>query len=147
MTTLSAAWELQKAAAALIVADSALGALIKGSDGRVRIFDDVPPPSGDGDQSAFVLLGDGEETNIGGECLPGSSHAIALTVCSANVGFKSAKLIAQALRDCLDGADVVIAGFESNSLTWRSTSHRRHPDQATLRQSIVVFDIELRPDH
>lgn len=143
MTTVSASYELQKAVTALLVANAEIQALLKEGTKEVRVYDDVPESA----VTPYVIIGDDEESNIGGECLPGSTHTIALTVVSANVGFKLCKLVAAALCDALDGADVQISGFEKNSLFLRAISHRRHPDQATLRQSTVIFEIELRPDH
>jgi hypothetical protein len=135
----SASWELQKALVAFLAADAGVQAVLGTSP--CRIFDDVPPDA----QTPYVLAGDEEEDTRAGEDIPGSGHMFALTVCSADVGFRSCKEIAQILRDLLDGNSLDVPGFSAGTITWHRTSHRRNPDQATLRQSTLVFEIELRP--
>lgn len=139
MTTLSASWELQKALVAFLKSDGGVQAVF--GTNPCRLFDDIP----EGAISPFVIVGDEEEDSRAAEEIPGTGHMFALTVVSTNTGFQKSKEGAQTLKDVLEQATLTITGFEVGTITYHRTSHRRNPDQATFRQSTLLFEVELRP--
>lgn len=138
MTVTSVSWELQKAINVRLKSDVDAKAYL-GDNGA---YDDVQPMA---DGTLFAIIGDDEERSLGEECDAGSSHTFAITVFSAKVGYEKTKLAAQAIRNALTSSPLSVSGYRTTDLTWQSTSNRRNPDQATWRQSTMIFEVELRP--
>lgn len=97
--TEGADWNIQKAIAELLFADTNLSALIGD-----RLYEEVP----DKPQFPYVVLGDTQEIDDSVQCLDGSELFIDLHVWTNEPGYKKCKLISAILKTLLHRADLTL---------------------------------------
>ena len=117
----SAAWALQQAVYAALVADHTLSTLCNG-----RVFDAVPR----GAAFPYVVIGEAEEQDAGS---PASEHTLSLHLWSRGNGSREIKQLAGAVRTCLDGANLTLNGHVLVSLAFLSADYTRQSDGETYR--------------
>lgn len=120
----SASWALQCAIYAALVADDTLAALV-----GTRLYDAPPRKS----EFPYVVFAEDEETAWNTADNTGSEHGITIQAWSRAGGRKECKAIADALRGCLDDADLTLDGHRLVSLRFRSAAYRREADGRTFR--------------
>jgi len=119
-----AAWALQQAVFAALVADHTLTTLCGG-----RVFDAVPR----GAAFPYVVLGEAEEQDAGS---PASTHTLSLHLWSRGNGSREIKQLASAVRGCLDGAHLTLDGHVLVDLAFLSADYARQSDAETYRGSL-----------
>ena len=120
----SAAWALQQAVFAALVADHTLTTLCNG-----RIFDAVPR----GATFPYIVIGEAEEQDAGS---PASEHTLSLHLWSRGNGTREIKQLASAVRSCLDGAPLTLDGHVLVGLAFLSADYARQSDGETYRGSL-----------
>lgn len=97
-----------------------------------RLYDAVPREA----VFPYAVLGDGQENDWSTATERGSEHILAIHVWSRGGGHREAKQIAAAIRGCLDGASLALAGFALIDLRFQSADYARQPDGDTWRASL-----------
>lgn len=120
---MTAAWALQKAVYAALASDAALAVFCGG-----RVFDAVPKNAA----FPYVVIGEAEERD-GGSI---ATHALSLHLWSRSHGAREIKLIASAVRACLDGAPLALDGHVLIALAFVSADYVRQSDGETWRGSL-----------
>lgn len=121
---------LQAAVYQRLVADTALAALIGNA-----IFD-APP----GDQVGGTYVSIGPETVRDASCQTekGATHEFSVSVVTDETGFLTAKQVAVALSDALDGATLVLARGYLVGL-WFLRARARRVEEADVRRIDLFF--------
>jgi hypothetical protein len=120
----AAAWALQEAVYAALIADHTLANLCSG-----RVFDAVPG----GTAFPYVVIGEAEEQDGG---RPVIEHTLSLHLWSRGNGTREIKQLASAVRGCLDGARLVLDGHVLVDLAFLSADYARQTDGETYRGSL-----------
>lgn len=118
-----AAVALRSAVRSALVADGALVALLGGA----RVYDEVPR----GASFPYVTLGEARVTDYGSDEAPATEHALVLHAWSRQGGHREAHLIAGALLQALDDADLSLAGHRLINLRFALADVRREADGLT----------------
>ncbi len=134
---MNASWALQQAIFAALCASSAVKAMVGNPP---RVFD-APPR---GTPFPYIVVGDDTQSDWSTATEPGSEHALAVHVWSCADGRKEAKLVADAVRDTLDGAALSVAGQALIDLRHLSTTLSREPDGETTH-AVLRFRAVLEP--
>jgi hypothetical protein len=122
-------WALQEAVFAELSANAEVQAVLGDPP---RLYDAVPRAAA----FPYAVLGDGQETDASTASEAGSEHILAIHVWSRGGGHREAKEIAAAIRDCLDGAALSLAGFALIDLAFRTADYAREPDGETWRAAL-----------
>jgi len=122
-------WALQEAVFAELSANAGVQSALGDPP---RLYDAVPRAAA----FPYAALGDGQETDFSTATEQGSEHILALHVWSRGGGHREAKQIAAAIRDCLDGASLALAGFALVGIAFQSADYARQPDGETWRASL-----------
>lgn len=123
---MSASWALQQA----IFATLCSGDDVKDVAGDpARVFD-APPR---GEDFPYIVIGDDTQSDWSTATEPGSEHAVAVHVWSRAGGHREAKLVAEAVRGALDGAELSVTGQALIDLRHLETEFFRDGDGETFR--------------
>jgi hypothetical protein len=134
---MSASWALQQAIFATLCASDD----VKNAVGDPpRVFD-TPPR---GTAFPYIVIGDDTESDWSTASEPGSEHAIQVHVWSRADGRKEAKLVADAVRDTLDGAELSVTGQALIDIRYLETALTRDSDGETIH-AVLRFRAVLEP--
>lgn len=117
-------WALQQAVFAALTADSGVSAALAG------VYD-APPR---GAALPYAVIGDATETDWSTKTDAGTAAAFTVTIWSRAEGHKESKLAAAAVRACLDGAALSLAGLVM--LRFDSAAYARESDGITRRADL-----------
>jgi hypothetical protein len=126
---MSASWALQQAVFTALGADAGVIALL-GSPPCV--YDDVPRDA----VMPYAVIGEASESDWSTKTDGGVSLLLAVRIWSRDAGFMQAKQIAGAIRACLDGAALRLAGATLIDLRFESASYGRESDGLTRRAEL-----------
>ncbi|MEI9932790.1 MAG: DUF3168 domain-containing protein [Rhizomicrobium sp.] len=126
---MSASWALQHAIFATLCASDEIKDVVGDPP---RVFD-APPR---GVAFPYIVIGDDTESDWSTATEPGSEHALVLHVWSRADGRKEAKLVADAVRDALDGADLDITGQTLIGIRYLDTAFTRESDGETTHAAL-----------
>ena len=116
----SAAWPLQQAMHAALIADAPLVALLGGA----RVYDDVPTRGA----FPYVTFAPAQSRDFGTGSEDGEEHVVTLNVWSRGGGRKEALAIIAAVRGVLHDAALTLAGHRLVNLRHESSDARRGRD-------------------
>lgn len=125
-----AAAALQAAIFQRLVGDSALEALVGGA-----IYDAAPPGTALG---TYVSLGPEVASDASSKTEKGASHEFAISVVTDAAGFQTAKAVAGAITDALDGADLTLGRGRLVGL-WFLRARARRVEDADVRRIDLYF--------
>jgi hypothetical protein len=126
---MSASWALQQAVFATLCTNDAVRELL-GDPPRVY---DTPPR---GAAFPYCVIGDDAESDWSTATEAGSAHSLAVHVWSRAGGHREAKLVAEAVRDALDGTELAVTGQVLVDLRWLASDFVREADGETLRATL-----------
>jgi hypothetical protein len=132
----SAAWALQQAIFAALVADAPLVALLGGA----RIYDDVPQ----GAAFPYLTFGHSAARDWSTGSHDGDEHIVTLHVWSQANGKRQAHEIMGAIRTALHDKPLALTGHHLINLRHEFSEARRDPDGETTR-GIVRFRAVTEP--
>jgi hypothetical protein len=133
----SASWALQQAIFATLCASDDIKDLV---DDPPRVFD-TPPR---GAAFPYIVIGDDTESDWSTATESGSEHAVVVHVWSRADGHKEAKLVADAVRDALDGAALTVTGQALIDIRFSDTNFTRESDGETTH-AVLRFRAVLEP--
>ena len=122
-------WALQQAIYAGLGANAQVQAVLGNPP---RLYDAVPRDA----VFPYAVLGDGQETDASTATEQGSEHTLAVHIWSRAGGHRECKQTAEAIRDALDNAALVLAGFALIDIRFQSADYARQPDGETWRASL-----------
>ena len=125
----SASWALQQAVYAALRASDAVKAL---AGDPPRVFDAVPRRA----DFPYIVVGEDSEANWDTATEPGSEHSLTIHVWSRAGGRKESKLAAEAVRECLDGAQLILDGHTLIDLRYLDADFTREADGETFRAAL-----------
>jgi hypothetical protein len=134
---MSASWALQQAIYATLVSSDGIKEVLGDPP---RVFD-APPRDAD---FPYCVIGDDQASDWSMATEAGSEHIVPVHVWSRANGHREAKLIAGAVKDALDGAELAVAGQALIDLRWLDTNAVRDPDGETIR-AVLRFRAVLEP--
>jgi len=126
---MSTSWALQQAIFATLCSSGEIRDVVGDPP---RVFD-TPPR---GTAFPFIVIGDDTESDWSTATESGSEHAVVIHVWSRADGHKEAKLVADAVRDTLDGAELAVTGQALIDLRHLETSFTREPDGETIHAAL-----------
>jgi uncharacterized protein DUF3168 len=132
----SAAWPLQQAMHAALIADAPLVALLGGP----RVYDDVPTRGA----YPYVTVAPVQARDFGTGSDDGEEHVVTLNVWSRGGGRKEALLIMAAVRTVLHDAALTLAGHRLVNLRHESSDARRGRDGETY-EGVIRFRAVTEP--
>jgi hypothetical protein len=131
----SASWALQQAVFATLSASEAVRDLA-----GERVFDAVPR----GSAFPYIVVGDASETNASTATEEGSEHTLEIRIWSRGGGTREIKLVAEAVREALDGAELTLDGQALIDLRFTSADFARETDGETYR-AVMRFRAVTEP--
>jgi hypothetical protein len=134
---MSASWALQQAVFAVLCTNDDVLELVGDPP---RVFD-APPR---GAAFPYIVVGDDTQRDWSTATEPGSEHALAIHVWSRANGHREAKLVVEAVRGALDGAELSVTGQALIDIRWIETNYTREPDGETLH-AVLRFRAVLEP--
>jgi hypothetical protein len=134
---MSASWALQQAIFATLCASDEIKDVVGDPP---RIFD-TPTR---GTAFPYIVIGDDTETDWSTATEAGSEHAVVIHVWSRADGHKEAKLVADAVRDTLDGAELAVTGQALIDIRHLETTFARESDGETTH-AVLRFRAVLEP--
>jgi hypothetical protein len=134
----AASWALQQAVFATLCADGGVTDVV---GDPARVFD---APQRDA-EFPYVVIGDDTETDWSTATDTGSAHAFAVHVWSRAGGRKEAKIVAGAVKDALDGAELSVTGHALIDIRYLSTEFFREPDGETTH-AVLRFRAALEEE-
>ncbi|HTT98964.1 MAG TPA: DUF3168 domain-containing protein [Rhizomicrobium sp.] len=134
---MSASWALQQAIFATLCASDGIKDVVGDPP---RVFD-APPR---GVAFPYVVIGDDTESDWSTATEAGSEHALAVHVWSRADGHREAKLVADAVRDALDGAALSVTGQALIDIRHRDTNFIRESDGETTH-AVLQFRAVMEP--
>jgi hypothetical protein len=126
---MSASWALQQAIFATLCASDAIKDLVGDPP---RVFD-APPR---GVAFPYIVIGDDTTSDWSTATEVGSEHALIVHVWSRADGHKEAKLVADAVRDTLDGAELAVIGQALIDIRYLETIFTRETDGETTHAAL-----------
>lgn len=121
---------LQTAVYSRLAGDGALGALVPGA-----IYDAAPPGAAAG---TYVSLGPEDARDASDQVGRGAFHEFVVSVVTEAAGFQTAKLVAAAVSDALDGAPLVLSRGRLVGL-WFLRARARRVEEADVRRIDLTF--------
>ncbi|MCV2864630.1 DUF3168 domain-containing protein [Defluviimonas sp. WL0075] len=121
---------LQTAVYARLAGDGALGALVPGA-----IYDAAPPGTAAG---TYISLGPEDARDASDQVGRGAFHEFVVSVVTDAAGFQTAKLVAAAVSDALDGAPLVLSRGRLVGL-WFLRARARRVEEADVRRIDLTF--------
>jgi hypothetical protein len=134
---MSASWALQQAIFATLCASDDIKVVVGDPP---RVFD-TPPR---GTAFPYIVIGDDTESDWSTATEAGSEHAIQVHVWSRADGRKEAKLVADAVRGALDGAELSVTGQTLIDIRYLETALTRDSDGETIH-AVLRFRAVLEP--
>jgi len=134
---MSASWALQQAIFATLSTSDEVKAVVGDPP---RVFDTPPRDT----EFPFCVIGDDTQSDWSTATEPGSEHAVAVHVWSRADGHKEAKLVAEAVRGALDGAELAVTGQALIDLRHLETQFSRDSDGETIH-AVLRFRAVLEP--
>jgi hypothetical protein len=126
---MSASWALQQAIYATLSSDDGVKALLGDPP---RVFDAPPRDAA----FPYCVIGDDAASDWSTVTEQGSEHIVSAHVWSRASGHREAKLIADAVQDALDGAELSVTGQSLIDLRWLDTNVSRDADGETVRAAL-----------
>ena len=126
---MSASWALQQAIFATLSSSDEIKSVVGDPP---RVFD-APPR---GVAFPYIVIGDDTESDWSTATEAGSEHALAIHVWSRADGHREAKLVADAVRDALDGAELAVTGQALIGIRHLETGFTREPDGETIHAAL-----------
>jgi hypothetical protein len=126
---MSASWALQQAIYATLSSDDGVKALLGDPP---RVFDAPPRDAA----FPYCVIGDDAASDWSTATEQGSEHIVSVHVWSRASGHREAKLIADAVQDALDGAELSVTGQSLIDLRWLDTNVSRDADGETVRAAL-----------
>jgi hypothetical protein len=123
---MSASWALQQAIFATLSTDDGMKDLLGDPP---RVFDAPPRDAA----FPYCVIGEGQASDWSTATEAGSEHILAVHVWSRASGHREAKLVADAVKDALDGAELSVTGQALIDLKWLDTNVTRDADGETIR--------------
>ncbi len=134
---MSASWALQQAIFATLCSSDD----VKDAVGDPpRVFD-TPPR---GTAFPYVVIGDDTESDWSTATEDGSEHAVVIHIWSRADGHREAKLVADAVRDTLDGAELAVTGQALIDIRHLETNFTRESDGETTH-ALLRFRAVMEP--
>jgi hypothetical protein len=133
----SASWALQQAIFATLCSSDEIKDVVGDPP---RVFD-APPR---GTAFPYVVIGDDAQSDWSTATEDGSEHAIVIHIWSRADGHKEAKLVADAVRDALDGAELAVTGQALIGIRHLETAFTRESDGETIH-AVLRFRAVLEP--
>ncbi len=134
---MSASWALQQAIFATLSASDEIRDV---AGDPPRVFD-APPR---GAAFPYIVIGDDTESDWSTATESGSEHALVIHVWSRADGHRAAKLLADAVRDTLDGAALSVIGQTLIDIRYLETSFTRESDGETIH-AMLRFRAVMEP--
>ena len=134
----SASWALQQAVFATLCMSDNIKEIVGDPP---RVFDAVPRDA----VFPYIVVGEDGESNWDTATDAGSEHTLAIHVWSRAGGRKEIKLAAEAVRQCLDGAQLSLDGHTLVDLRYLRSEFARESDGETFR-AIVRFRAVTEPN-
>jgi len=134
---MSASWALQQAIFATLCASDAIKDV---AGDPPRVFD-APPR---GVAFPYIVIGDDTESDWSTATETGSEHALVVHVWSRADGHREAKLVADAMRDALDGAELAVTGQALVDIRYLETTFTRETDGETTH-AVLRFRAVMEP--
>jgi hypothetical protein len=131
----SASWALQQAVFATMSTSEA----VRDIAGE-RVFDAVPR----GAAFPYIVVGDASETNASTATEEASEHSLEIRVWSRGGGTREIKLVAEAVREALDGAELTLDGHALIDVRFVSADFARESDGETYR-AVMRFRAVTEP--
>jgi hypothetical protein len=126
---MSASWALQQAIFATLCASDEIKDV---AGDPPRVFD-APPR---GVAFPYIVIGDDTQSDWSTATDVGSEHALVIHVWSRADGHKEAKLVANAVRDALDGAALAVTSQALIDIRYLETSFTRETDGETIHAAL-----------
>jgi hypothetical protein len=123
----SASWALQQAVFATLCAAGDVHALAGN-----RIFDAVPRNAA----FPYIVVGEAAETPNNSADGSLSEHKLQVHIWSRGGGHREIKQLAEAVREALDGASLVLSGHCLIDLAFASAGYQRESDGETYRATL-----------
>lgn len=133
----AASWALQQAVFATLTVSDDIQSHVGDPP---RVFDAVPR----GAAFPYIVVGDDGETNWDTATESGSEHRLTVHVWSREAGHKEIKTIAEAVRECLDGASLSLTGHNLVDLRFLTADFMREPDGETFH-AVLRFRAVTEP--
>ena len=134
---MSASWALQQAIFATLCSSDEIKDV---AGDPPRIFD-TPPR---GTPFPYIVIGDDTESDWSTATEAGSEHAVVIHIWSRADGHKEAKLVSDAVRDTLDGAELNVTGQALIDIRYLETGFTREADGETIH-AVLRFRAVLEP--
>ena len=134
---MSASWALQQAIFAVLCTNDDVLELVGDPP---RVFD-APPRAA---AFPYIVVGDDTERDWSTATEPGSEHALQVHVWSRANGHREAKLVAEAVRGALDGAELAVTGQALIDIRYLETNFTRESDGETTH-AVLRFRAVLEP--
>ncbi len=134
---MSASWALQQAIFATLCSSDEIKDVVGDPP---RVFD-APPRAV---AFPYIVVGDDTMSDWSTATEPGSEHAIVIHAWSRADGRREAKLVADAVRDALDGAELAVTGQALIDLRHLATEFVRESDGETIH-AVLRFRAVLEP--
>jgi Protein of unknown function (DUF3168) len=126
---MSASWALQQAIFTTLCASDEIKDLVGDPP---RVFD-TPPR---GTAFPYIVIGDDTQSDWSTATEGGSEHAVVIHVWSRADGHKEAKLVADTVRDTLDGAELDVTGQALIDIRYLETNFTRESDGETTHAAL-----------
>lgn len=126
---MSASWALQQAIFATLCSSDEIKDV---AGDPPRIFD-TPPR---GTPFPYIVIGDDTESDWSTATEAGSEHAVVIHIWSRADGHREAKLVADAVRDTLDGAELAVTGQALIDIRHLETAFTRESDGETIHAAL-----------
>ena len=134
---MSASWALQQAIFATLCSSDEIKDV---AGDPPRIFD-TPPR---GTPFPYIVIGDDTESDWSTATEAGSEHAAVIHIWSRADGHREAKLVSDAVRDTLDGAEFNVTGQALIDIRYLETGFTREADGQTIH-AVLRFRAVLEP--
>ena len=131
----SASWAVQQAVFATLSTSEAVRDLA-----GERVFDAVPR----GSPFPYIVVGDASESNASTATEEASEHTLEIRIWSRGGGTREIKLVACAVRDALDGAELALDGHTLVDLRFTTADFARESDGETYR-AVLRFRAVTEP--
>lgn len=134
---MSASWALQQAIFATLCSSDEIKDV---AGDPPRIFD-TPPR---GTAFPYIVIGDDTESDWSTATESGSEHSVVIHIWSRADSHKEAKLVSDAVRDTLDGAELNVTGQALIDIRYLETGFTREADGETIH-AVLRFRAVLEP--
>lgn len=134
---MSAALAVQGAIVTALKADAGVLAYVRETNGKVRVYDDVPPDA----TFPYISIGPSQSNRQDADCFRGSEVFIQVDVWSRERGYTECKRLGDAVETALNDLDTVNGGL-SFTIDHRFTNYLRDNDGITSH-GVLSFRAEI----